>query len=100
MFGNRQLESLEQRKAELLKQSAKNRALLQAETPKLQAVAQWVDLGIGVAQKARAGWAALSPWISPPGIGAQEPKPVGFASILRYGISAARSLMGVWKAWR
>ncbi len=100
MFGNRSLESLEQRKAELLKQSAHNRAILLAEAPKLRAVAQWVDTGIVVAQKARAGWAALSPWISPPGIGAQGSKPVGFASILRYGISAARSLIGVWKTWR
>jgi len=64
MFGKGQLTRCQQRKAALLQQSATYRSVLAKEAQNLRPVAAWVDLGIDIARKARAGWTALAPLLS------------------------------------
>ena len=100
MFENGQLRALEQRRLALIRESDKHRAILLAEAPRFRSVASWVDVGIDVAQKARAGWAAVSPWISPPGLTSPLAQAGGIVSKIRYGVSIARSLLGFWRSRR
>jgi hypothetical protein len=97
MFGNGQLTRRQQHKAALLQQSATHRSVLAQEAHKLRPVAEWADLGIAVARKARTGWTALAPLLSL--WQARKQGSFGFAWKLAGAIAIARSLTAVWKRW-
>jgi hypothetical protein len=97
MFGNGQLTCCQQHKAALLQQSVTHRSVIAQEAQNLRPVAEWVDLGIAVARKARAGWTALAPLLSLWQTRKQATS--GVASKLAGAIAIARSLRAVWKRW-
>jgi hypothetical protein len=61
MFGYREIETLKNRKEELLAQSAVNRHLLAVESQSFKARLAWVDIGIGWARKTRPAWIIAAP---------------------------------------
>ena len=69
-----------------------------AEARNLRPVAAWMDLGIDVAGKARAGWNVLARLLPPWRKRKQETG--GFAQKLAGGVSLARALVALWKSWR
>lgn len=87
-----------QRKATLLRQSAVHRQILVQEARNLRPVAEWVDLGIGVAQRARAVLSALVPLFSLWQMRKQESS--GFITKLADAIALGRSITELWKSWR
>jgi hypothetical protein len=98
MFGIGQMTRCQVRKAALLQQSAAHRLALAREAQNLRPVAEWMDLGIDVARKARTGWNFLAPmvslWRKP------NPETSGIGQRFAGVISAARSLTALWKSWR
>ena len=69
-----------------------------AEARNLRPVAAWMDLGIVVAGKARAGWNVLACLLNPWRKRKQETS--DFVQKLAGGVSLARSLLALWKSWR
>jgi hypothetical protein len=61
-------------------------------------VATWLDLGVGVAFKMRAGWSALAPlravWNT------TSAKPAGVIGRIGKAVLAARFLLMCWENWR
>ena len=98
MFGNGQLTCCQQHKAALLQHSPAHRCDLAKDAQTLRAATEWVDLGIDISRKARAGWTALGPLLSLWQTRNQEPS--GFIHKLAGAISLACSLTALWKNWR
>lgn len=95
MLGRGQLRRCRERKAALLRQSAAHRSVLSEEARALRPVAGWVDLGIEVVHKVRAGWSVLAPLFS-----FWQMKKEGSSGLMQKlagGISIARSLAGLWQ---
>ena len=98
MLGYGQLTRCQVRKADLLQQSAANRLALVEQARNLQPVVVWVDLGIGVARKARPVLSTLAPLLSLWGARKQESS--GFLGKLAGAVSLGQSLTALWKSWR
>ena len=98
MFRHGELDRCHVRKAVLLRQSAANRLALAREARNLQPVAEWVDLGIALARKARTALSALAPLLSVWSSGKQESS--GFVGKIAGAFSLGRSLTALWKSWR
>jgi hypothetical protein len=60
MFSNPELARLEQRKRELMVQSAANRRQLAAGVAPLQPIFGWCDLGLGLFKKVKAFWPLIA----------------------------------------
>ena len=98
MFRNEPLIRCQERKVALLQQSAINRSALIVGVQNLAPIVSWVDLGIEVARKTRAGWTALVPLLS---LWQTRKEPSsGFVQRITGAISLARSLAALWKNWR
>jgi hypothetical protein len=95
VFAHGQLTRCLERKAALLQRSASHRSVLVKEAQNLRPVAGWLDLGIAVARKARAGWTALAPVLSLWRTRKQESS--GFVHKLAEAISLARTFSAMWK---
>lgn len=88
----------EARKAELLRQSDANRERLAADAARLRPVAGWVDLGMEVAQKARAGMSILGPLLSLWKLRKQGG--TGLTGTLARAFSIGSSIAGLWRSRR
>lgn len=98
MFGNGQLVCCQRRKAELLRQSAVNRHLLERDSQRLRGVAEWVDLGSEVARNARVAWDVAAPLLAFWRMRNQGSS--SFArKVARYAC-VAQSLLALWKSWQ
>lgn len=98
MLGNGQLNQCGQRKVELLRRSAAHRDALLAEARKLRDVALWLDLGFGVALKARAGWSALAALRTV--CRTTSDKPPGVVRRIGKALLVTRLLLTCWNSWR
>ena len=99
MFANRPLARCQERKEELLRQSAVQRRVLEQEAEGLRGLAGWVDRGVGVARAVRLAWAVTAPLTSG-GASGRESRAFRVASWLAKGISLTRSLMAAWQSSR
>ena len=89
---------LAKRKQALLVRSAAHRGILLRESQNLRRVASYVDLGMDLAGKARAGLGVASALLAlRPGKGRESS---GWIGKLTRGISVAGSVMGLWREWR
>ena len=98
MFGNEELTRHLARKAELLRASEANRAVLCAEAAKLREVAAWVDLGVTLARKAKSVLGVVAPILG--GWRAPKAESPGFVTKLAKGFALAQSLTALWRNWR
>ena len=71
--------------------------MLVRETQILRPMAGWIDTGMAVARKTRAGWTALASLLYLRKTRPQESP--GFGGKLAGAIAIARSLAAIWK-WR
>lgn len=83
------------RKEMLLRASKANRDVLREEARNLQPVVAWVDFGVDVTRKVRAGWTTLFPLLSWWRKGTTDSS--GFVDKMTGAVSIVRSLLGLWK---
>ena len=98
MPGNEELTRHLARKAELLRASEANRAVLCAEAGELREVAAWVDLGMTLARKAKSVLSVVAPMIS--GLRSPKEESPGLFSKITKGFALAQSLTALWRNWR
>lgn len=87
-----------ERKKALLERSAANREILLRESVNLRRAASYVDLGMDLAGKARAGLGVISALFACRTKEGQES--AGWLGRLARGVGVATSVMGLWREWR
>ncbi len=98
MFGDSELTRWLERKEALLLQSDVHRRALVKDARLLRPAAGWVDLGVDLARKARAGFNSLAPLLS--WWGGRKRASSGVLRKMAGVVSVARSVTALWKGWR
>ena len=100
MPAHKTIDSLAERKSELLQRSHEHRQVLAAEASKLRPLAEWVDLGVTTARQVRKGWEIAGPLLAAwrgTSAPAADHTPSGAFQKISSAISLVRSIAALWR---
>ncbi|GDY22520.1 hypothetical protein LBMAG56_38670 [Verrucomicrobiota bacterium] len=104
MFGNRDLELLEERRQNLLLQSELHRRLLALDWTSTRASAWWLEAGVGWAQKLRPLLLVVAPlagfWFVRKATGTQPKSPSRLWERVALGLTIYQRARSLWEQFR